>query len=52
MQIIKFKIEKSKFQHHQNMGGKAVAFALQPMHLYWEVCKESNTKYFERAIYC
>lgn len=53
MQIITFKIEKSKFQpNQQNMGKKVIASALQSMHLYWMGCKEINKKYFEGPIYC
>lgn len=52
MQIIKFIIEKFKFQHQQTWGKKIVASALKSRQLYWMACKEINTKYFERPIYC
>lgn len=52
IQINMFKIEKSKFQHRQNMGKKVVTSALQSMHLCWKGSKEINMKYFEGPIYC
>lgn len=52
IQINMFEIEKSKFQHRQNMGKTVVTSALQSMRLCWKGSKEISMKYFEGPIYC